>query len=459
MNPLQNRFVTSTFAHTSELVDGIARLAREDLSAFSKERADLSAYESRMLLAFVAELRAALLEALGRLDIPLPEPAISARWSALTALTFIDIALSELQPATLRRYGALDAASAESVKRVAAELRARLAPARELLRGSGYGDLETRLEAVPEPTAETLRAVLSLARDHELVELYPEIAALAERATSSMVDVGIFGRTSSGKSSLINALVGAPALPVGATPVTALPLRVEQGEAGVLVRFAGGRTERHPLEAVAGFAAEEENPGNRLGVASLEIWVPTAPARIRFLDTPGVASRVTATTALPFAWLARCDLGLVLVAAGSALDEEDLALLAGLSSAGVEWRLLLSKADLLSEAELERSLAYLAGEAARALGGAVPAVLPVSTAAGLDPTLEPLRAEVLEPLAWARSPGDRLAGRLAHLEERAAAALVARRAAERAAAGPETAEDGSDRARRGSAGAGDAADG
>lgn len=427
MNEGQDRFVTSTFAHLSELIDGIARLARQDLSAFSKERPDLSAYEARVLAAFVEELRGAMLEGLDAVGIPRPRPGISARWSVLTALTFMDISLSEMKPGTLRRYGAVEPASAEAMRGVARELRGRIARVRDLLQGTGYGDLEARVAAVPAPAGATLGGILSLAREHGLVELYPEIAALAERATSAMVDIGIFGRIGSGKSSLINALVGAPALPVGATPVTALPLRVERGEAGVVVRFGSGRTEQYPLDAVATFAAESENPGNRRGVASLEIAVPTAPARLRFVDTPGVSARATTTTASSFAWLPRCDLGLVLVAAGNAVEGEDLALLAGLASAGVGGRLLLSKADLLNGGELEQALDYIAGEARHALGGKAAAALPISTAPGSESTLEALRSEVLEPLAWGPAGSERLEQRLAHLEVRAAAALEAKR--------------------------------
>ena len=318
MNRSQETFVRATFAHVSELLDGIARVAREDLSAFSKERPDLSPYESRMLLSFVGQLRAAMLDGLRQLGVAPPEPTVSARWSAVTALTFIDIALSELRPQALRGYGGLDADNAELMGAVTAELQALVSRFLDLLRGSGYADLEAQVGSVGGPAGEVLRGALAAAREHELVELYPEIAALAERATSPAADVGVFGRISSGKSSLINALVAAPVLPVGATPVTALPLRVERGEAEVLVRFATGRTERHPVESVARFAAESENPGNRLGVTALKVRAPSAPEGIRFLDTPGVGAYTTPTTASAFAWLPRCDLGLVLIAAGDA---------------------------------------------------------------------------------------------------------------------------------------------
>ncbi|MGD2070379.1 MAG: dynamin family protein [Gemmatimonadota bacterium] len=410
MNRSQERFVRATFGHVSELLDDVARLAREDLSPFSKERPDLSRYESRMLLSLVGELRAAMLDALAQLGVERSEPTVSARWSAVTLLTFIDVALSEMQPAALRGYGALDCDDRELVDAVTAELRALVSRFLDLLRGGAYADLEAQVGGVEGPAGEVLRGALVAAREHELVELYPEIAALAERATSPAVDVGVFGRIGSGKSSLVNALVAAPVLPVGATPVTALPLRVERGEPEVLVRFAGTRTETHPLEAVARFAAESENPGNRLGVTALEIHAPTAPEGIRFLDTPGVGAYVTPTTASAFAWLPRCDLGLVLIAAGNAIDQDDLALLSGLRSAGVDWRILLSKADLVPGEQLEETLAYVRAEVGRGLGIAAPAVLPISTVVGHETGLDTLGRESLAPLL--RDRGDRSRSRL-----------------------------------------------
>lgn len=425
MNRSQRTFVQATFAHVSELIDGVARVAREDLSAFSKERPDLSAYESRMLLSFSADLRAAMLEALTELGIPPPVPKVSARWSTVTALTFIDVALSELRPASFRGYGALAPDVADEVNAIVAELRARVSRSLELLRGSGYEDLETRLASVPGPAGELLRGALAVARQHELVEVYPEIAAAAERATSPVADIGVFGRISTGKSSLINALVAAPVLPVGATPVTALPLRVERGEPGVVVRFASGRTETHSLDAVAQFAAESENPGNRLGVTALEIRTPTAPEGVRFLDTPGVGAYATPTTASAFAWLPRCDLGLVLIPAANAIDQEDLALLSGLRSAGVDWRMLLSKADLLSDAQLEEAVGYVRSEVARGLGGTAPDVLPISTVPGREVGLTTLGTELISPLVRERveRSRSRLRRRLGHLIAALQAAL------------------------------------
>lgn len=70
------------------------------------------------------------------------------------------------------------------------------------------------------------------------------------------------------------------------------------------------------------------------------------PAGLRFLDTPGIGSLSQSGPAQAFAWLPRCDLGVVLVAAGNPVGTDDLALLTGLTRAGITARVLLSKSDV-----------------------------------------------------------------------------------------------------------------
>lgn len=424
MNRSQARVVAATFSHVSELLDGILRLVRDDVSPFSRERADISPYESRMLMSFATELRAAMAESLAHLGIPLPTATISARWGATTSLLFAEVALSELTPERLRGYGDLDADAVESIRAVVAELEARVARATALMRGGGEAQLERAVGAVGGATGRLLTEIFSLARRRQIVELYPEIAAVAERATAAVADVGVFGRISAGKSSLINAIVGTEVLPVGATPVTALPLRVERGEARLVVRHADGRTQVTGTEAVAGYATQSESAGRPRDIVALELYVPSAPAAIRFLDTPGVGSYATPTAAAAFAWLPRCDLGLVLIPAGTAVDREDLALLSGLRAAGVEYRILLSKSDLLAGNELEAATRYIAEEVQRSVGGTQPRVLHVSTAPGS--ALQRLQDEVLDSLVAEREARStvRLHRRLEHLVARTEAALV-----------------------------------
>jgi len=78
-----------------------------------------------------------------------------------------------------------------------------------------------------------------------------------------------------------------------------------------------------------------------------------------FVDTPGLGSLAVAGAEETHAYLPRCDLGVVLVDAASALTHEDLALALALCQAGANAMILISKADLLNPAERQRTSDYV----------------------------------------------------------------------------------------------------
>jgi len=67
------------------------------------------------------------------------------------------------------------------------------------------------------------------------------------------------------------------------------------------------------------------------------------------LDTPGLGSLATAGAAETLAYLPTCDLGIVLIDAGSTLTAEDIHTVFALRQAAIPVQILISKADLLSE--------------------------------------------------------------------------------------------------------------
>lgn len=410
LSPNQVGAVISRLAYLDRLLATVDDLARGTGSVFRRERQDLTPDEAAMVQAFASRARAALVAALDVLGIDRPVPDGSARWSALTALTFADIAAGELTGSALRGYGELDPAAAQAVESVARQLRAMIHDGRMLLREYEPGGLADRLARLPGPAGAVLGIVDRVSTAHRLVAVRPLVAAAADRAGDTLFAVGVFGRVSSGKSSLINALLAREVLPVGTTPVTAVPVAVERGAESVEVDLAAGSRSTVALAALPEYATEEGNPGNARGVRSVHVHVPDAPAGVRLLDTPGVGSLAGGGPARAFAWLPRCDLGLVLVAAGTPVGRDELALVSGLMNAGITCRILLSKADTLSDADRDAAVRYVAADLGRALGsGAVPEVTAVSVRPGERATLEALRRDVLEPRAADHVVGARLA--------------------------------------------------
>jgi Dynamin family len=426
LNESQVRRIQSTFWYVDDLLKSVEALAHADPSPFSRERSDLTGDEARLLLSFVGLARKRMLAALDRLGIPRPQQNLSARRSVSTALQFGEMSLSELNSRALRGFGEVDPEAGEEITALAADLQALMQRGAALLKEEQDGGLVERLAALPGPAGEILRHLLATSSAHGLTEMRPLIAAAAERASGTTLDVGVFGRVSSGKSSLINALVGEPVLPVGATPVTAVPLRVSRGPHSAEVRFRDAPVQRVPLTELPSFATEEKNPQNVRGVRSIEVTVPGAPEGLRLLDTPGVGSLTSAGSAQAFAWLPRCDFGLVLVAAGTPLGRDETALLSGLRHAGIACCAVLSKADLLGDADIEQARDYILAELRPMLGPEEAVeVRPVSTRPPIMTGLDALRSEVLTPLArdHVRSAIDALRARLRRLVALAAAGM------------------------------------
>ena len=421
--------MTAVLEHIDSLLQASEATATAD-SPFSKIRPDLGEAEIRALRAAVGWARRRLFAALRGLGLERPAASVSARWSVQTNLRFIEIALADLDEETLAGYGSVSAEIAERVSAAADELRTVIGRIVALLQENDE-EWRERLATAPDPAAGIVQQLGRIIADAELVQLRAPLAALAERAGAAALQVGVFGRVGAGKSSLVNAIAGTDVLPVGAVPVTAVPLRLEHGEAEALrVVAADGRESAVPVSELAAYATEAENPDNVRGVRSLRIFLPTIPPGLALLDTPGVGSLSTSGSAQAFAWLPRCDLGLVLVAAGSAISPDDLALVAGLTHAGVPCHVLVSKADLLAGGQIGQVRAYLEREVGQVMASVPDTTVPlefVSTVSGQGSDVATFVAEVIAPMLRDRAGTRRrlIARRLRQLIEAVDAELTA----------------------------------
>src|SRR5690606_31127597 len=132
-----------------------------------------------------------------------------------------------------------------------------------------------------------------------------------------------------GKSTLLNALVGEPVLPVGVVPVTAAVTILRQGEEhGAQVRFADGRTQAVPIPGLAAYVAEDQNPGNVKGVRAVEVFLPSPLLShgMSLVDTPGLGSVFSSNTAVTREFIPHIDAALVVLGADPPISGEELEL-------------------------------------------------------------------------------------------------------------------------------------
>jgi hypothetical protein len=181
-----------------------------------------------------------------------------------------------------------------------------------------------------------------------------EARDLAARVSEGRFYVACIGQFKRGKSTLINALIGAPILPVGFIPVTAVPTVIRFGErASARVRGRDGSWREIAVRDLGEYVSEEHNPENAKGIAGVEVFVPSPmlASGMCLVDTPGLGSVFTGNTAATESFIPHIDAALVVIGADPPLAGEELALVETVGRNVEDLILVINKADRTTDEE------------------------------------------------------------------------------------------------------------
>ncbi|MCL5746173.1 MAG: dynamin family protein, partial [Acidobacteria bacterium] len=431
MNESQQRHLVTNVQYADKLLSEIEEIltAASSKSPFPKYQVDVTPVQSKVIQDYIARIRAQMLRVLEGQQIAVPGPQFGAIHCIRVTLAFVGIALIEIGPKYMRGYGEVPESAAGELNGLVTELNALVDKLNAYL-AQGLGqDLGARLAKLHwmGDEAPLLRKLESIISTHGLVEFRSKLDVILERLETRRFEIAVFGRVSSGKSSLLNHILQVDALPVGVNPITAVPIRLVSGtEPRLTVAFADRRVEHLEVAALADFVTEQRNPGNAKGVTTIVVELPAERLKngIVFVDTPGLGSLATSGAAETRAYLPQCDLGVMLIDAGSTLCEEDLATIRALYEAGVPASVLLSKADLLAPPDRESALSYIAEQIRQHLG-LILTVRPTSIVGETGALLDAWFREEIAPL-YARHQqlaDESLRRKIAALRESVEAAL------------------------------------
>jgi tetratricopeptide (TPR) repeat protein len=265
---------------------------------------------------------------------------------------------------TLDRLPAPPLSSPRAAASIAAFVTARRRECFALLAGPAHGTAVSRdASKIAVPWDSLLSRLNRLARDAG--EL-PTLAALADVAQERRrpVRVAIVGEFNAGKSTFINALVGAEVAPTGVLPTTATLHHVQHAP--------------DPLARIAFYPAEDGAvPPPRLvapnvlratlkslpdgSVARVDIFVPLPSlTRLEILDTPGFNAPDPRHAAAAREAFHEADFLLFVFDAGQAGKATERAVLAEARAAGLPVQAFVNKADRLNADDLARVLAQVA---------------------------------------------------------------------------------------------------
>jgi GTP-binding protein EngB required for normal cell division len=332
--------------------------------AFPQYAPDLSPVERRVIEDYIGRIRAQLTRVLDGQNLSRPPADIPVTRSLHSTLTFVDIAVEELKPSYMRGYGEVAPEAAVELNGIVGELNGLVRQLDQYVVRGARENLDERLRRLEQTGAEVplFHNLETIITRHGLVEFRSTLSMILDRLEDHSFEIAVFGRVSSGKSSLLNTMLETDVLPVGVMPITAVPTRLAWGESPeVNVWFAHRCPERFEISRLSEFVAEPLNPGNEKHVTAVVVHMNSPRLRdgITFADTPGLGSLATRGAAETLAYLPRCDLGVVLIDAGSALTPDDLRTIQILYEAAIPATVLLSKADLLSVEDCSRVIEYV----------------------------------------------------------------------------------------------------
>lgn len=244
-----------------------------------------------------------------------------------------------------------------------------------------------RAAAIGPADPSPLAALADLASEVGVPSVASEAFVAGQRIAEGCFYVACVGQYKRGKSTLLNALVGRPVLPVGVTPVTSVVTVMRYGEReSARVRFAGGGWREITPGLLAAYVTEQQNPENKLGVSAVEVFVPSPllAAGMCLVDTPGIGSVFEGNSEATRAFVPHVDAALVVLGADPPVSGDELALIAEVALRVRDLVVVLNKADRLAGHERDEVARFTEGVLARRLGRPVPRVLEVSAAERLE---------------------------------------------------------------------------
>ena len=218
---------------------------------------------------------------------------------------------------------------------------------------------------------------------------------LQQRLREERCHLAVLGQFKRGKSTLINALLGAPVLPAAVVPLTSIPTFLHGGEQlTARVVFQNGKPDERFAGSDAGaladflarFVTEEANPHNRLGVQQVEVTYPAPVLRqgLALIDTPGIGSTFRHNTEATLNFLPQCDAALFVVSADPPVTEVEIEFLQHVHGKLARVFFVFNKVDYLDADERRTAVAFLQRMLREQAGFESPVIFCASARQGLN---------------------------------------------------------------------------
>lgn len=242
------------------------------------------------------------------------------------------------------------------------------------------------IDADSKPLLDALPRLETFLRSCEDDALADEARNLVLKLRENRFEVVVMGEFKRGKSSLINALIGQPLLPVAAAPLTSVVTVVRHGaESKASVEFEGGHRRETAMGSIVEFISEERNPKNekRVERVVVETAAPFLADGTILIDTPGAGSVYRHNTEVAQKYMPKADAVILVLAADPPISQTEVEFLHSVRRWARKLFVVQNKIDYLEPSDLAASLAFTRKVLAEAFGGQEAALIPVSAKTAL----------------------------------------------------------------------------
>jgi len=210
---------------------------------------------------------------------------------------------------------------------------------------------------------ERLDSIVALSRSHGITEIADAGNELARRLTYEKVHLLVLGEFNRGKTTLINALIGKPLLPMDIVPTTATLWTIERGdrESASIVRRSGAE---EPI-AVNSHSFGQLSANGVLEIGEIHharLIVPDLAIGddVVVVDTPGVNDINEQRAEITYGFLGMADAAVFVIDASSPVTRSEAEFLQGqvLASNLSKMLFVLNKSDRIDEDEIEDAVEF-----------------------------------------------------------------------------------------------------
>lgn len=216
------------------------------------------------------------------------------------------------------------------------------------------------------------------------------VEALQSKLKSYAFNLVILGEFKRGKSTLVNALLGANVLPTGVIPLTSITTVILYGETPhISVLYLDGRRDELEISELPKYVTERGNPKNTFAVDIVEVRYPSALLKdsVRIVDTPGTGSVNLHNTETTYSFLPEADAALFVLSADQPASNHELKFLSDAKEYIEKFFFVQNKIDILTDEERKETLEFLTSSLSEQLGS-TPSVYPISARHALSCKLE-----------------------------------------------------------------------